>query len=167
MLKSNGLAVVCAALFVFSAAAADEVAPSTDRVRAAINNALPTLEAGSVGSANKRQCFTCHSQAIPVFVFAEAKRQGFKIDDDNFARQLKHTRDHLKRGLENYRQGKGQGGDVLTAGYALWTLDEGGWPPDEVTEAVSNYLLGAQSDLKHWRHRGNRPPTSGSDFTSG
>ena len=166
MNKSSSLATICAALFVLSATAADEVAPSSDRVRAAITNALPTLEAGSIGSANKRQCFTCHSQAIPVFVFAEAKRQGFKIDDDNFARQLKHTHDHLKRGLENYRQGKGQGGDVLTAGYALWTLDEGGWPPDEVTEAVSNYLLGAQSDLKHWRHRGTRPPTSGSDFTA-
>jgi len=149
-----------------SAQGAEEVTPSSERVRAAITKALPTLEAGSIGSANKRQCFTCHSQAVPVFAFAEAKRQGFKIDDDNIARQLKHTHDHLKRGLENYRQGKGQGGDILTAGYALWTLDEGSWPPDEVTEAVSNYLLGAQSDLKHWRHRGSRPPTSGSDFTA-
>jgi CubicO group peptidase (beta-lactamase class C family) len=166
MLKSHWLAFVCATISILSATAADDVAPASEQVRTAITKALPTLEAGSIGSANKRQCFTCHSQAIPVFAFAEAKRQGFKIDDNNLARQLKHTHEHLKRGLENYRQGKGQGGDVLTAGYALWTLDEGDWPPDEVTEAVCNYLLGAQSELKHWRHRGNRPPTSGSDFTA-
>ena len=166
MFQSKWFAVVCAAMLVSSAPGAEEVTPSPERVRIAITKALPTLEAGSIGSANKRQCFTCHSQAVPVFALAEAKRQGFEIDDDNFARQLKHTHDHLKRGLENYRQGKGQGGDVLTAGYALWTLDEGSWPPDEVTETVSNYLLGAQSDLKHWRHRGSRPPTSGSDFTA-
>ena len=166
MFRSKWFALVFAAMLISPAPGAEEVTPSSARVRAAITKALPTLEAGSIGSANKRQCFTCHSQAVPVFAFAEAKRQGFKIDDDNFARQLKHTHDHLKRGLENYRQGKGQGGDVLTAGYALWTLDEGSWPPDEVTEAVSNYLLGAQSDLKHWRHRGSRPPTSGSDFTA-
>jgi len=166
MFQSKWFAVICATMLVSPAPGADAVTPSSESVRAAITKALPTLEAGSIGSANKRQCFTCHSQAVPVFAFAEAKRQGFQIDEANFARQLKHTHDHLKRGLENYRQGKGQGGDVLTAGYALWTLDEGSWPPDEVTEAVSNYLLGAQSDLKHWRHRGSRPPTSGSDFTA-
>ncbi len=166
MFKSKSLAAVCIAVLALSAPGADQVNPTSEQVRDAITKAIPTLEAGSSGSANKRQCFTCHSQAIPVFAFVEAKRQGFKVNDDNLARQLKHTHDHLKRGLENYRQGKGQGGDVLTAGYALWTLDEGGWPPDEVTEAVSNYLLGAQSDLKHWRHRGSRPPTSGSDFTA-
>lgn len=119
-----------------------------------------------MGSANKRQCFTCHSQAVPVFALIEAQRQGFKVDEENIKRQLKHTHDHLKRGLENYRQGKGQGGDVLTAGFALWTLNEGNWPPDEVTDAVSHYLLETQSDLYHWRHRGSRPPSSGSDFTA-
>ncbi len=145
---------------------ADTLIPSEDRVRAAITKALPNLEAGSIGSANKRQCFTCHSQAVPVFAFVEAKRRGFKVDEENLTRQLKHTHDHLQRGLANYLQGKGQGGDVLTAGYALWTLDEGSWPTDEVTKAVSHYLLTTQMDIKHWRHRGSRPPTSGSDFTA-
>ena len=166
MFKSVLFSILCVTTLFHSAIRAEDSAPALECVRAAISKALPTLEAGSIGSADKRQCFTCHSQAVPVFAFVEAKRQGFKIDEDNLKRQLKHTYDHLKRGLANYRQGKGQGGDVLTAGYALWTLDEGGWPTDEVTDAVSHYLLETQSDIKHWRHRGSRPPTSGSDFTA-
>ena len=166
MFKSIFLAMLFAATVFPKSIRADESTLSTDRLRAAISKALPTLEAGSIGSANKRQCFTCHSQAVPVFAFVEAKRQGFSVDEENLKRQLQHTYDHLKRGLANYRQGKGQGGDVLTAGYALWTLDEGNWPVDEVTEAVSHYLLETQLELRHWRHRGSRPPTSGSDFTA-
>lgn len=166
MFKSIFLAMFVAAMVFPKTIRADESILLTDRLRAAISKALPTLEAGSIGSANKRQCFTCHSQAVPVFAFVEAKRQGFSVDDENLKRQLQHTYDHLKRGLANYRQGKGQGGDVLTAGYALWTLDEGNWPVDEVTEAVSHYLLETQMELRHWRHRGSRPPTSGSDFTA-
>ncbi len=166
MFKSVLFSIFCVATSFYSAIRAGDSAPAIDAVRAAISKALPRLEAGSIGSAEKRQCFTCHSQAVPVFAFVEAKRQGFTVDEVNLKRQLQHTYDHLKRGLANYRQGKGQGGDVLTAGYALWTLDEGGWPTDDVTEAVSHYLLETQSDLKHWRHRGSRPPTSGSDFTA-
>ncbi len=166
MFKSILLAALGFVSVLPSLMGSDAVFPLTNRVRSAVSKALPTLEAGSKGSADKRQCFTCHSQAIPVFAFLAAKRHGFAVDEDNLQRQLQHTYDHLKRGLDNYRQGKGQGGDILTAGYALWTLDEGNWPADEVSVAVSNYLLGTQTDIPHWRHRGNRPPTSGSDFTA-
>ncbi len=166
MFKSRHFSVLCFVLFSTFVRGQDSSSPMTEQVRGAISRAIPMLEAGSIGSANKRQCFTCHSQAIPVFALVEAQQQGFVVDEENIKRQLKHTHDHLKRGLENYRQGKGQGGDVLTAGYALWTLDVGNWPRDEVTDAVSHYLLEVQSDLKHWRHRGSRPPSSGSDFTA-
>ena len=166
MFTSRHVIVLFLALFSKLACGQCEPAPIAEQVRNAISRAIPMLEAGSIGSANKRQCFTCHSQAIPVFALVEAQQQGFVVDEENIKRQLKHTHEHLKRGLENYRQGKGQGGDVLTAGYALWTLDVGDWPQDEVTDAVSHYLLDVQSDLQHWRHRGSRPPSSGSDFTA-
>jgi len=159
-------AILYVACFATFSNGSDQNTTLDVRVRAAISKALPKLESGSKGSADKRQCFTCHSQAIPVFALIEAKRLGFQIDDENLNRQVKHSYEHLKRGLANYLQGKGQGGDILTAGYALWTLDEASWEADEVTEAVSNYLLNTQKDLAHWRHRGSRPPTSGSDYTA-
>ena len=96
----------------------------------------------------------------------EARERGFTIDQKNLERQLDHTAAHLKRGLKGYLQGKGQGGQVITAGYALWTLEAGGRSGDELTAAVTHYLLEHQKKDSHWTKRGNRPPSSGSDFTA-
>ena len=167
MTQSKLIYGMFALLYVCSVSAgfAEDQLTLSKQMRSAIVKAIPTLEAGTIGSANERQCFTCHSQALPVFTLKEAKNRGFAIDSENLRRQLKHTHEHLKRGLDGYREAKGQGGGALTAGYAMWTLEVGEWPADEVTEAVNHYLLELQKDLKHWRHRGTRPPTSGSDFT--
>jgi len=145
---------------------ADESNFTPDRIRDAIGNSIPLLEKGSRGSADQRQCFTCHNQALPVFALVEAKKRGFDVDEDNLKRQLQHTATHLERGRQRYLLGKGQGGKAVMAGYALWTLEAGSHTPDETTAAVTSFLLKYQSDMNHWRHRGNRPPSSGSDFTT-
>lgn len=152
------------ALGIITSSEASE--PLPESVRAAIVTSIPLLESGARGSAERRQCFTCHSQAVPVFALAEARKRGFEIDEENFQRQLEHTAAHLERGRAAYLDGRGQGGKVLTAGYALWTLESGGRSPDEVTAAVTGFLLEHQKDEIHWRHRGSRPPSSGSDFTA-
>ncbi|MCH7688508.1 MAG: hypothetical protein IH899_17810, partial [Planctomycetes bacterium] len=90
----------------------------------------------------------------------------FEIDQENFEKLLQHTSAHLKRGRNNYLEGKGQGGKVITAGYALWTLEAGGQHPEDITAPVTSFLLQYQQDESHWRHPGSRPPSSGSDFTT-
>jgi hypothetical protein len=55
---------------------------------------------------------------------------------------------------------------VDTAGYALWTLELGGWDPDETTAAVTEYLLRYNRNLEHWRNTSNRPPSEASPFTA-
>jgi hypothetical protein len=72
----------------------------------------------------------------------------------------------LQRGRKNYLAGKGQGGQVMTAGYALWTLEAGGRQADETTGAVTHYLLEYQRDKSHWLSSNKRPPSSGSAFTA-
>lgn len=161
-------------LVCLTVGAADHPSPAADTasetsplaIRAAIRKAIPLLENGARESARQRQCFTCHNQAVPVLTLAEARRRGFRIDEKNFEAQLKHTVAHLKRGQKNYVKGRGQGGKVLTAGYALWTLAAAGHKSDETTAAVSTFLLGYQKNASHWSHRGKRPPSSGSDFTA-
>lgn len=133
-------------------------------LRTAIACAIPLLEKASAGFVEQRDCFSCHSQAIPVFVLTKAQKMGFVVDRDNLQRQIDHTFAHLKRGLRKYSEGTGQGGKVVTAGYALWTLDAGGHEPDDITAAVSGFLLGYQEDSNHWQHTGRRPPSSGSPF---
>ena len=137
-----------------------------DSVRSAITRALPLLQRGADGSAEKRECFTCHNQALPVFAMSHAKAKGFEIHEESFQRQTLHTHEHLKRGIENYRKGKGQGGGTLTAGYALWALDEAKWKPDEITQTVAAFLSAFQKEDVRWHHHSGRPPSSDSDFTA-
>lgn len=163
-LRAANLLMV-AALLTGTACGSDD-SLSAAGLREAVTRAIPPLEAGMRGSAEKRECFTCHNQAVPVFALLNAKKHGFDVNEENLQRQIQHTLAHLQRGRESYQMGKGQGGQIMTAGYALWTLEDGQHPADELTAAVTHYLLQHQQDQDHWVHRGSRPPSSGSDFTA-
>lgn len=141
--------------------------PGAPDLRSAIRVSLSLIEASAAEYRSQRQCFSCHHQALPVLTLVEARDRGFAIDEANLAAQLEHTAAHLERGHEGYAEGRGQGGQVDTAGWALWTLEAGERVPDETTAAVTGYLLSYQSDLGRWRSTTTtRPPTEGSDFTA-
>ena len=133
---------------------------------AAVNRAVAPLQEGAAGASKQRTCFTCHSQALPVMALKEAGELGVDFDEDLFESQVKHTVAHLRRGQSNYKKGKGQGGQVLTAGYALWTLEAGDYEPDEITAPVIHYLLERQKEQAYWSRKSKRPPTAGSDFAN-
>jgi hypothetical protein len=147
-------------------AIAEDVVPSHETIKAAVAKSLPLLETAARGSMEKRkQCFTCHNQALPVMALATSRSRGILIDADNLRRQVQFTAEFLAKNRTNYLAGKGQGGQALTAGYALWTLEIGGWKSDETTEAVAEFLLKFQNDLDHWKPQTVRPPSEGSQFT--
>lgn len=159
-------ALLCAFPGVVSDAFAEDLVPGNEAIKAAVMKSLPLLETGARGSMEKRkQCFTCHNQALPVMALTTARARGFTIDADNLQRQIQFTADFLAKNRTNYLAGKGQGGQALTAGYALWTLEMGGWKPDETTDAVAEYLLKFQNDLDHWKPQTIRPPSEESLFT--
>lgn len=146
---------------------ADETRPTPDAIRLAVTKSLPLLEKGAKGSMEERkQCFTCHNQGLPILALTTARTRGFEIDAGHLQTQLKFTADFLGKNREKYLQGKGQGGQIDTAGYALWTLDNGGWKPDETTAAVAEYFLLYQADTPHWKSVSKRPPSEQSSFTS-
>lgn len=154
------LAVYC----LSSVASADDGAASASRVRQAVQDAIPLIESAAAGSAEQRECFTCHHQAVPILALQAAAEAGFVVDRDNLERQIQHTITHLQRGHEDYVRAKGQGGQALTAGYALWALQKADWSADETTAAVAHYLVERQRHQPQWRQSSNRPPSSGSDF---
>ncbi len=146
-------------------ALADDSAPDATTLRAAVVKSLPLLETAAKGSMEKRkQCFTCHNQALPVLALTTARDRGFKIDTENLQQQVQFTADFLAKNRTNYLAGKGQGGQALTAGYALWALESSGWKPDTTTVAVAEYLLQWQKQLEHWKVQTIRPPTEESLF---
>ena len=142
-------------------------APKAEEIKAAVAKSLPLLEnATRVSMRERSRCFTCHNQALPVMALTTAAARGFAIDRANLDAQVKFTADFLAKNRDNYLQGRGQGGQTDTAGYALWTLAMGGWKPDATTSAVTEYFLLYQKDLEHWKPPSRRPPTENSPFTS-
>ncbi len=160
------LAIVIVVDVAASNLLAADSAPAPDAVKAAITRSIALLERGTAGSVEQRKCFTCHNQAVPVLALVEARKRGFAIDKGNLDRQIQHTVAYLARGRKDYLEGRGQGGKVVTAGYALWTLEAAGWNSDDTTSAVTDFLLQYQQQESHWKHPGKRPPSSGSDFTT-
>jgi N-acyl-D-amino-acid deacylase len=104
---------------------------------------------------------------MPILTLVDARRRGFEIDEENLQAQLEHTAAHLERGRGAYAEGRGQGGQADTAGWALWALAAAEHSPDEATEAVAHYLIDKDHHLGRWRAAGRgRRPTQGSDYTT-
>lgn len=141
-------------------------AQPADPVRDAVAKNLTLLQKSAAEYTVHRKCFSCHHQALPVLAMVEAKARGFAIDAKGLEHQLKHTAEFLGKNRDNYLMGKGQGGQADTAGYALLTLDAGGWKADATTAAVVEYLLQRDKERDHWLPVSQRPPSEGSHFTT-
>jgi hypothetical protein len=164
MARPCGMAIVL--LGMAGPTTAAETSELAEQVREAVRRSIPPMEASAAEYLQQRQCFSCHHQAVPVLALDAARKLEFAIDEVNFRQQIERTREHLERGSEDYLAGRGQGGRADTAGWALWTLEVAGHPPDEVTRPVAEYLLSWQSEMGHWSPPSNRPPTEASPFTS-
>jgi hypothetical protein len=157
---------ILAILGVRASLPAAEPEPSVDALRAAVDRALPLLQKGAAGHISQRSCYACHNQGLPVLAMTTARARGFAIKDEDLRKQTEFTATFLEKNRANYLKGRGQGGQVATAGYALWLLELGGWKPNATTAAVAEYLLLYNENLDHWRMTSNRPPSETSSFTA-
>jgi len=131
-------------------------------VKAAVRRAIPLLEKSSAQYIEAKTCFSCHHQALPLLALTAAQANGFDVDAKNLKAQAKYTWDAINGAKKQYEQGRGQGGQIATASYALFTLEIAGWKPDESTAAVARYM----ADLESWKPPSNRPPQEASTLTS-
>jgi len=144
----------------------DRDLPRPEAVREAVEKALPLILKGTAEYPESRDCFSCHHQAVPVLALSSARGRGFAVPADAIVDPVEHTEADLRGSIAGYRKGDGQGGGVTRAGYALLTLEVGGKEPDEVTDAVADYLLRKDESRDHWRGTSHRPPSEGSEFTA-
>jgi hypothetical protein len=144
---------------------AEAAVPSAD-LKASVARALPPLTKGAAGHRESKTCFACHNQGLPIMAMTTARERGVAIDAEELKGQLEAIAEFLGENRARYVEGKGQGGQADTAGYALVTLELGGWRADETTAAVTRYLLLRDADLDHWRANSPRPPSEGSHFTT-
>ena len=96
-------------LMLCSRAAADE--PVTqDELKAAIDKSLPLLTKAAVGHREERkQCFACHQQGVPIFALTAAKAKGFAIDEAELATQLEFIAGFLGRTASNICKARARG----------------------------------------------------------
>jgi hypothetical protein len=146
--------------------AAAEPAPTAKEVRAAVARALPLIQKAGAGHMAQRTCFACHNQAIPVLALATARARGLPVEEEELRKHARFIACFLDSNRAEYLKGHGQGGQVDTAGYALWALERSGWEPDATTAAVAEYFLLRDKDRDHWRASGTRPPSEASPFTA-
>jgi hypothetical protein len=160
------LSVATVLLSLAAPAAATEPSPTAKDVRAAVVRALPLIEKGAAGHMAQRTCFACHHQAIPLLAMTTARTRGVAVNEEGIQKHLQFIAKFLGTNRANYLKGRGQGGAVDTAGYALWTLEMGDWRHDKTTAAVTEYVLLYRKDLDHWLTTSNRPPSEVSPFTT-
>lgn len=156
--------IVLAVMAPRSDASFDDRAPV--EVKPAIERSLALIQKSAAEYPKQRDCFSCHHQAVPVYAMSLARTRGFSVTTETFQEQLDLTETDLAAAAESYRSGRGQGGGVTRAGYALWTLGLGNAKPNETTDAVVSFLLSADKARDHWRTSSNRPPTEASPFTA-
>lgn len=155
-----GLVLAC----TLSLGAAD---PQPQEVRQAIERSLPLIQKAMQGSLEQRShCFTCHHQGLGILTLVTAKSRGLSIDAGLLESQVQGAKGFLSKNKDRFLEGRGTGGEMDTAGYALWALSAANVPSDEVTSAVTNYLVKVQASSDHWKNSSDRPPSESSPFTS-
>src|SRR5688572_8956293 len=142
--------LLTAAFTLAVTAPATPMEPTPERIREAIERALPLLTKGAVGHSQQRTCFACHNQGVPLLALATARSRGFAVDDAEIERQARFIAGFLEKNRDNFSKGKGTGGQVDTAGYALWALEVSRHRPDAATTAVAEYLLLRDADKERW-----------------
>ncbi len=157
--------VVCGpAWLIACVASAEPIAEQS--IRDAVNKAIPLIQSSATTYLEERTCFSCHHQAAALITLTEAAPRGFKVDPKIVEQQHKRVVTFLKRGQKRFQDGRGTGGRVGTAGYALWALDTVNHERDDLTGDVVKYLLGAMKDESYWPTPSRRPPTMASHFTA-
>ena len=158
------LFALMAGQFPVASSAAD--APPPGAIRQAVNRSIVLIQKSLTEYPRHNTCFSCHHQGVPSFALALARSHGFAVDEKALANVARQTAADLRGDLDNYRTGKGQPGGVTRAGYALLALKSAGIKGDEVSAAVTGFLLQRDKDKGFWNAGSNRPPSEASAFTN-
>ena len=134
--------------------------------RTAVNRAVSLIEKSSATYIDKRDCFSCHHQALAMMAFSQAKLSGLKLQPESISSQVRFTLEYFGDRRKRLLKGEGVPGGAYNAGYALTGLAATGTRPNEVTKALVQYLLKTVHKDGGWRIRTHRPPLEDSHFTA-
>ena len=131
-------------------------------IQAAVQSSLPLLQRTDASFVPKAGCFSCHNQSIAAMAVGLARKNGFRVDEQTAARQVKVNAGALE-GIRNLlHQGffiPGINANPAILSYVLLGLDAEGYKPDLRTDAVAMYIQTHQMADGHWTFGAEaRPP---------
>ena len=135
-------------------------------LRATVERAVSLIEKSAATYIDKRECFSCHHQALTMMAMSQAKLSGIELQPDSLSTQVQFTLEYFGDRRKRLLKGEGVPGGAYNAGYALTGLAAAGTPPSEVTKALVQYLLKTEHEDGGWRIRTHRPPLEDSHFTA-
>jgi ankyrin repeat protein len=139
-------------------------------IQNAIERSLPLLQRADSSFTAKSGCVSCHNDSLAAMAAGLARRNGFHVDEQVAAQQVKanaafleHHRDTLHQGFFTAQAGAEARGDTfgpVVLSYVLVGLDAEHYKPDLNTDAVAMYLKTRQMPDGHWAYNRNdsRPP---------
>lgn len=137
-----------------------------EQLRGVVAKSVALVQASAETYTEERDCFSCHHQSLPAMLMETGRDRGWEIDSQAAQRQSEFTLDYFAKRRDRVKLGKDVPGGSYSVGYALAGLAADGWPADETTAALVEYLLVKQHDDGHWAIQTHRPPLEDSDFTA-
>ena len=145
---------------------ADDAPIDSKCVREVLKRSVLLLQKSAATYIDKKDCFSCHHQALPAVAIARVKRAGLSVDAELTGEQSDFTHEYFGGRAKRVRVGEGVPGGPYNAGYALWGLHADGRKPDSVTNDLVAYLKTKHRRDGSWRIRTHRPPLEDSNFTA-
>lgn len=160
---THWLAILCViASFITSVSATE---PDRETIQRAVERGLLVLERGAKAYPSNQTCFACHHQTLPMLAMTAARDAGLRFDAELFRDQRDFTRKSFNDRKARLTKGEHVGGRAATVSYGLWALQLAGDKPDELTEAMTSYLLSVQQPDGSWKPPSNRPPLESSSVS--
>src|SRR4051794_22500969 len=88
---------------------AAEQKPTPENIKTAVTKSLPLLQKSADEYITKRQCFSCHHQALPLLALSTAQAHGFEVRKETLEKQVVHTHNFLTTNRDKFSTGKGTG----------------------------------------------------------
>lgn len=139
-------------------------AADPEEIRATVLKGLAVVERAAATYPTNRDCFSCHHQTLPMLAAVVAEGRGLGELVELVAAQAEFTRDSFMERIKELRKGQGIGGRAMTVGYGLLALELAEQPRDDLTEAMTAFLLLTQEEDGSWRTQVRRPPLEESPF---
>ena len=136
--------------------------PAGNTIAAAVSRSLPLLQRTDASFMPKSGCFSCHNQSLEAMAVGQARKSGFRVDEQTSAQQVRANAGALAGIRDGLRQGffiPVANPNPFILSYVLLGLDAEGYKPDLSTDAVAMYLQTHQMADGHWAFGPeSRPP---------